>query len=172
MSEKGRSFATELRCQRYVRFAPESDRILGLRSEIAHGKAYGALGDGHGVKGAVPARAGAGPLHRRNIADIAALRDCTNFGLSRPNFITDIEASSGLLRNRFQLVLIYSLTRTTSNRFCQFLLYSRQFFGRLGEFEHCLRQSFTVQFRRVHNPGSGVGVAKCIDRTAGSIEVL
>jgi hypothetical protein len=89
--------------------------------------------------------------------------------------MTDIETSSGLLlsvRNRFQLVLIYSLTSTTSNRFCQFLLYSRQFFGRLGELEHCLRESFAIQFRRMYNPGSGLGVAKCIDRMADSIEML
>ena len=58
----------------------------------------------------------------------------SNFGPSRLNFITDIEASSDLLCNRFQPVLICSLTETTSNRFHHFFLHSRQFFGRLGEF--------------------------------------
>ncbi len=76
------------------------------------------------------------------------------------------------VRNRFQRILIYSLANTTSNRFGQFLLYSRQFFGRLGEFEHCLRQSFAIQFRRMHDPGLGVGVAKCIDCVADGIEML
>ena len=48
-----------------VKITAAQDGTSLMRAEIAHGKAYGALAHGHGIAGAVPARAGAGLLRRR-----------------------------------------------------------------------------------------------------------